>query len=254
MKNNKKCIVVAIIMAVVLNSCVTTSDKAVKIPKDARPIYVSDVMVEGDFIEPAIAILSALDPEIDNNVISGMLTEINQDEDLVIYWVPSSNATLSNLSLQVGNLNGSFVFSKWSLQYASNSLKRMGRSSESADATEDKMENEASFLSDEDLKALEAKKDSFSEEERKELKKSLIYLTTASTSMVNVPVVSIEIIEQLADIIKSPKQLSQNPLEVPRLVGQAKSINDNIVNISKEAPDVIKNMSAVITVLNKILG
>lgn len=247
----KKILILTMAIVFALSSCTSVAESG--IPRGARPIYITDVMAEGGFILPAVAIIAAVDSDIDANVVRNMLNSINEDEDLIVYWVPSGNGMISDLSLQVGRLNGSLVFSKWSLKYASTTLKRMARSGVAAEATEEMMESDDLALTDAELAALEAKKDSFTDEQKKELKTSLIYLTTASASLVNVPVVTAKVVKTVASLIANPAQLVANPFAVPKLVAQAKSINDNAVNIKNDAPDVAKNLTATIKIVQKIL-
>ena len=225
-----------------------------ELPPGAQPIWISDVLAGGAIMQASLELISSLDPEIGENVVQSLIRDINDDPTLTLYWVPSGNNTVDQISYDTSAMNGSLVFSQYSLKRTSAAMKKAARAGQAGLAAEDVQTDESIELTDEEKAALSQKAGEFDDDERAELKRCLIYLGAATAALVNIPIRAPQMITNISSIIQNPEILIENPFALPMMVIQLGSILDNLNNMIKETPKVIKNVAANIEILKAILA
>ena len=252
MKNERvsRFILIVLIMAALLlaSGCTTIGPLY-----NARPVYVTEVFATAGMFDLIVTAVSLADPDIGEDTIRNLLGEVNDDPDLVIYWVPSSNPDITNLSYQSALLNGSIVFSKYALRRSAEAMKRSARAGMAVRTVEEIGEDETYVLTEEEQAALEMRAAELSDDERAELKKCFIYLSCASASLVKVPGTATELLKQTSLFIQQPERLMSDPLAMPAVITQLFSINDNLTSVGKQSKGLLKNLNANIVVLEAVL-
>lgn len=219
----------------------------------ARAVHVTEVFAGAGLFDLIVTAVSLADPDIGEDTIRNMLREINNDPNLVVYWVPSGNQDVTNLSYQTAILNGSVVFTKYALKESATTMKRAARAGMASKTVEEIGEDDEFTLTEEEEAALKAKAEDLSDEERAELKRTFIYLSCASAALVKVPVTSAELLKQTARLIREPERLMANPLAIPSMLVQIVSINDNLRSVGMQAKGLLKNVNANIEVVKAVL-
>ena len=220
---------------------------------NARPVHVTEVFAGAGIFDLIVTAVSLADPDIGEDTIRNLLHEVNEDPDLIIYWVPSSNQDVTNLSYQSALLNGSIVFTKYALRRSAEAMKRSARANMAVRTVEEIGEDETYVLTDEEQAALQARAAELSDDERAELKKCFIYLSCASASLVKVPDTAMELLKQTSLFIQQPERLMSDPLSMPAVITQLFSINDNLTSVGKQSKGLLKNLNANIVVLKAVL-
>ncbi len=219
----------------------------------SRTVHVTEVFAGAGLFDLIVTSVSLADPDIGEDTIRKLLQEINQDPDLIIYWVPSSNPDITNLSYRTALLNGSIVFAKYSLKRSAEAMKRSARAGMAVKTVEEIGEDDTYVLTEEEEAALKARAAELSADERAELKKCFIYLSCASAALTKVPFTVTELLEQTALFIQEPERLISDPFELPAVIAQLLSINDNLKSAGDQSRGLLKNVNANIVVLRAVL-
>lgn len=227
------------------------SNRNPNVPAYGIPVRPSE-FIGGPVMAVILQVIASVDPEIDDSIILDLIIEAEQDPDTVAYYVPSTNSDMMNLSKQTAILSGTISLSEFSIRDATLSIKRSARSGAAVEAVEE-IEGEEG-LSEEEIEILKSKKNELSDAQRKDLKKSYIYLAVSSAALINVPDTTIKCIRQVGELIANPRKIARNPFEVITLVATLKQLGDSLNSIKKKTPDVIKNTSALIEVLKAVLS
>jgi hypothetical protein len=249
----KKLVLVVVAMALVFSfvGCATTG----KIPDDAQGVNLRNVLAGGDLIMTALKLISEVDPQISEDIIYEMVDNINEyfreDPEAKLYWIPSSNAQVSTLSEKSAEINGSIVIATYSLRYLAGSVKAAARDATGAEAVEDIMAEEDLTITEQELLDLKGKE--LSDMHKQNLKNSFIYMTLAVSALIQAPINAVEFVDQAKVLAEDPSKLVSSPTAVPKMAGQLKSIIDNLNNVIKEAPALIKNLTANIEIVVQLI-
>lgn len=250
----KKVLLMVCLLCLVFILLVGCKSATGELPPGAQPIWITDVLAGGAIVQVSLELISSLDPEIGENVIQSLIQDINDDPNLILYWVPSGNVTVDDIAYNTSVMNGSLVFAQYSLKRTATAMKKAARAGQAGLAAEDVAADETIELTDEEKAALAQKAGEFDDTERAELKRCLIYLGCASAALINIPVRTPQLIQRVSSIVQSPEILAENPFAIPMMIIQLGSILDNLNNMVKETPKVIKNVAANIEILKAVLA
>ncbi|MBN2049692.1 MAG: hypothetical protein JW760_04550 [Spirochaetales bacterium] len=244
-----KSILLVLLLFLLCTGCETTPSPYF----NARQVRVTDVFAGAGLFDLIVTSISLFDPDIQEDLIRSLLVEVNEDPDLVIYWVPSSNPDITNLSYQTALLNGSIVFSKYALLRSAASMKGSARAGMAAKTVEEMEEEEDYTLTEEEQAALKARAAELSDEERSELKRCFVYLSCAAAALVKVPDTSLELVKQTALFLQQPERLMIDVFALPATISQLFSVRDNLSSVGQQSKGLLKNVNANIVVLKAVL-
>lgn len=239
-----------ILICLFLFSCASTNTDEYGVPRNAVRVWPYE-FIGSHIVSIVLELVVHIDPELDRDTVNELLYEASEDPDTISYYIPTSNSDMTNLSREAAILSGTVALAEFSIRNATLTVKRAARSGAAVDAVEN-VEGEEG-LTEEEIEILKSRKSEFSDEERLDLKKSYLYLAVSSAAMTNTLNTIGNLISQVAEFIASPKKLVSNPLEIFSTINQLKQINDVLLSLQKNVPNVIKNTSALFEVLKVVL-